>query len=446
MKKNYIILCLIIYSSFLCAQELRLDRYERIYMVSSIWKEMSYNFAFPDKLFGRLNTDSLYRTYLPLVEQEVDTYRVYKLLSAYMANFNEAHTRMQASSKIVDMPPVLLTNIGEHVVVENVSKELARSIPIGSEIIKVDGLAVHDYIADSVSVFISASTKHWKWRKSVMELLCGKANTTVSVTISLPSGERKDVILARNYNQQRKHIELVKKDEPISIEYPKDGVALIKLNSFLDFYQDTICNTFLSHLEKLRQCKGLILDVRENRGGSDACWYLIAKYLLPGKEFNTPFRSYSRKYIPAYIQLGMYIPELNDFTKGTAMEEIKYGYIQNDILEDQKLLQPLIVLSGKHTGSAAEDFVATMKLLRKALIIGSASAGCVGSPSFYPLTEDMGYTICSQKFLLPDGTQPIDTGILPDIFVDEDIEIYQKGEDEILIRALDVMNSYVNKL
>ena len=103
MKRTTLIAlaCCLLASSHLRSESL--DKYERIFALSSIWKEMNYSFAFPDKLFGRLNMDSLYRAYLPLVEQETDTYRVYKLLSAYMANFNEGHTRMQASSKIVDV-------------------------------------------------------------------------------------------------------------------------------------------------------------------------------------------------------------------------------------------------------------------------------------------------------------------------------------------------------
>ena len=444
MKRTTLIAlaCCLLASSHLRSESL--DKYERIFALSSIWKEMNYSFAFPDKLFGRLNMDSLYRAYLPLVEQETDTYRVYKLLSAYMANFNEGHTRMQASSKIVDTPPVILTNIDDRIVVENVSKDLVREIPIGSEITKVDGIPVRDYIADSVSVYISASTSHWKWNKSVIELLSGKSNTQVSVTVTSPDGKEKEVLLQRNYNQLKKSIELVKKEVPISIQYLKGGIAYLKLDSFLDFYGDTINETFLSNVEKLRQCKGLIIDVRKNRGGSDSCWNLIAKYLLIDKSFSVPVKTYSRKYIPAYIQLGMYIPALNDFTKGTAMEEIQYGYFENEIPDSQKLLQPLVILSGKHTGSAAEDFVATMRFLRKTPVVGMASSGCMNVPSFYPINNEFGFTICTQKYILPDGTQPIDTGIVPDIFVEEEFEKYRAGEDAALERALDELSKLLS--
>ena len=39
---------------------------ERIYILSSIWKEISNNFAFPEK-FKETNPDSLYRFYLTKV-------------------------------------------------------------------------------------------------------------------------------------------------------------------------------------------------------------------------------------------------------------------------------------------------------------------------------------------------------------------------------------------
>ena len=79
-------------------------------------------------------------------------------------------TRILVSSKIVDTPPVFTTLVEDKVVINNVAKDLEKDIPIGSEVIKVNGIDVDDYIRDSVFVYISASTERFKWNKSVLEL------------------------------------------------------------------------------------------------------------------------------------------------------------------------------------------------------------------------------------------------------------------------------------
>lgn len=73
-----------------------------------------------------------------------------------------------------------------------------------------------------------------------------------------------------------------------------------------------------------------------------------------------------------------------------------------------------------------------------------ASSGCMNVPSFYPINNEFGFTICTQKYILPDGTQPIDTGIVPDIFVEEEFEKYRMGEDAALERALDELSKLLS--
>ena len=76
---------------------------ERIYSLSMIWKELEYNFAFPS-YFQKHRLDSLYLNYLPKIENVKDEYEYYRILSSFMANMNEAHTRIIPSKLPYDMP------------------------------------------------------------------------------------------------------------------------------------------------------------------------------------------------------------------------------------------------------------------------------------------------------------------------------------------------------
>lgn len=444
--KKFCLLFLLITSS-LFAQEVKMNKYDRIWALSTVWKELSYNFAFPEKIIGNLNTDSLYEAYLQKVEPEMDNYAFYKVLSSYIAHYNEAHTRAYISNQWIDIPPLFATSVEGKIIVDNVSKDLEKDIPIGSEIIKINNILTDKYITDSVAIYISASTPQWKWNKSVLELFNGRPGSKLSIITKDKKGKEKEIILTRNYNQMKSNIQMVKavEEPPITIDILKNNIAYIKLTSFMYPYRDSINHVFTHALPQLRKAKGLIIDIQRNRGGSDASWELIAMHLIKDKEFRLPNKYYSRKHIPTYAQWGKYYPQMNDYTKGIAMEEIIHSNYPNNVADSLKLNQPLVILSGKLTGSAAEDFLLLMKHVRKALVIGTPSVGCVGEPAFFPLTKDLGFQMCVKKFVLNDGSQPIDTGILPDIEVKETYQDYLKGKNSALDRALDELAYLIDK-
>ena len=87
---NKLLLFFLLMPFALSAQKPFLDKYERNYSLSEIWKELDYNFAFPDKS-KEANLDSLYQAYLPKVENAEDAYTYYRVLSSFMAAMNEAH-------------------------------------------------------------------------------------------------------------------------------------------------------------------------------------------------------------------------------------------------------------------------------------------------------------------------------------------------------------------
>lgn len=78
-----------------------------------------------------------------------------------------------------------------------------------------------------------------------------------------------------------------------------------------------------------------------------------------------------------------------------------------------------------------------MKEQKRGIIIGEPSVGCVGEPMFIPLTNNYELMFCSKKYINVDGSQPNDTGILPDIEVRNSYESYYiQGIDNILDRGI----------
>lgn len=432
----------IMLTNTLTAQDKMPNHEQRIYTLSEIWKELHYNFAFPEKL-KQANIDSLYLAYLPKVEQVKDNYEYFRTLSSFIASFNEAHTRIYVGKRLDDMPPIKAMNYGERVVVSDIAQNMAGKVPTGSEILKIDGISVVEYIRDSVSPYISAATPHWKFDKSVLELFNGRPQSVVRITVKTPKGETREVEMIRNYVANGSKEVMADKTpfSPVKIKIIDKNIGYIQLNSFMGGYTDTINQVFNSYLPQLRSCKGLIIDVRGNRGGSDAAWENMAYYLMPQTEFNVPAKYYSRENVAAYKNWGQYRPQpqLKAYYEGTSMQEITHSSYQNKVADSLKLHQPAILVSGHHVGSAAEDFVLLMKDMNRATVVGEPTVGCIGEPMFLPLSGSGGFELmmCVKNYVRLDGSQPNDTGILPDIEVKRDYNAYLKGKDNILDRAVE---------
>jgi len=444
-KVTLFLLALYPMSGFLSAQDTMINREERIYSLSVLWKEIQYSFAFPER-FQKVNLDSLYIAYLTRVEQAKSNFEYFRLMSSFLAHFDDAHTRiyMPPSSRPDDMPPIQTGNFGEKIFVSDIAKSMVEKVPLGSEIIKIDRIPVLEYLTDSVYPYISAATAHWKFDKSVTEILYGKPQSVVTVTIKTPKGEIRDVEMIRNYisNEGKEEMADTVKALPINIKIIDGNIGYIQVLSFLNEYVDTIQNTFLKWVPQLKECKGLIIDIRGNRGGSDRAWYIVTACFTQHIYGN--WKQFSRKHVPTFRSWGESLPEYEEYYWGTAMEEIeRIGSPTANIPESLQLHQPLIILSGQYVGSAAEFFLLSMKDRNRATIVGEPSVGCLSTPTFYSLPGGYQAMIATMKCVNVDGSQPNDTGILPDIEVKRDYNAYLQGRDNMLERALQELNKII---
>ena len=448
MKKTVLIFTLTLASSFLVSQENYLpNREERVYALSLIWKEMLYNFAFPERLH-EVNIDSLYKAYIPKVEQAKDFYEYYFILSAFMAHFNDAHTRIIAPERPDDTPPLKLINFGEKIFVSNVAKSLVDKIPLGSEIVKINNIPVAKYCNDSILPYVAASTSHWRFDKAVSDmLLYGRPYSTIKITIKTLEGQENEIELVRNYNSEAAKEPMADSNyvPPINIKMIDDDIGYIQLTSFLRPYLDTINAVFNDWLPQLRKCKGLIIDIRGNRGGTTQAWENIAYHLMSDTLFQTQGTYLSRHHIATLKGWGEYNPQFRDFYNGTSMEKIYHSPYRNELPDSLKLHQPLIVISGYFVASASEFFLTLMKETNRATIIGEPSVGTMSEPIFFPLPGGLEAMICAKKYISPDGTSSDETGILPDIEVKRDYKDYLAGKDNVLERALEELRRQIRK-
>jgi C-terminal processing protease CtpA/Prc len=175
----------------------------------------------------------------------------------------------------------------------------------------------------------------------------------------------------------------------------------------------------------LRNADAIIIDVRENGGGSGD---YLSSFFLP----------YPTQLTSCYYREGDYTEEF-----WTSKE-----------LEGKPLVDiPLIVLIGKNTFSASEAFAYDLQARKRAVLIGEPTKGGAHSIDLYKIDDQFEINISTGRAINPvTGTNWEGTGVIPDMAVaperalDKAIELaeeagkgFAKARDEKLKRAVDDM-------
>ncbi len=147
--------------------------------LSTIWSEVKYNSAYPEKLV-EANWDSLYMAFLPRVQEATGTEQYYRVLEEFAARLHDGHTSVDVPNELFSTMyarPELDTRMldGVVTVVAVLSDSLTNlGIQPGLEVVSVGGLPVREYAERFVAPYVSASTPQSLEASTYgLYLLCG---------------------------------------------------------------------------------------------------------------------------------------------------------------------------------------------------------------------------------------------------------------------------------
>ena len=428
MKRNKFIIIIILLCSFsvYSQTENTLSTEEKIYELSLIWKEASYNFAFFDQV-PNLNWDSCYQAFIPQVIATTNDWDYYHVLQRFMTLLHDGHTRL--------FPPAALRNkyygtatkhiktrlIENKVIITEVLDSTldAAGIKKGMEIVKVDGLNVFEYTGKYVSPYMFASTKQNLTLETYGHfLLSGSVSKPVRIQVRDFNGHiRKAAIHRQPWLME---VEIFKA-EPMSYKVLSNNIGYLKINNFVD-YRD-FKPYFDSLYPAILKSDGLIIDVRDNFGGATQMTLYVLKHLtydsIGTVNWKTP------RNIAAYKAWGV----KNDWFEST-------GQKVEPFKDRPVYTKPVNVLADESSFSGAEDFCFGFTTIHRGKLIGRSTAGSTGSPLMFNLPDGALVLICTKKDTYPDGTEFVGYGIHPDIEVNKTIEDIRNGNDEALNVAL----------
>lgn len=230
------------------------------------------------------------------------------------------------------------------------------------------------------------------------------------------------------------------------IKYTDDNIAVITLPTFMD---DEMPSNFYKHLERLKICKGFVIDVRDNGGGHSKNADRFSQAFIKEK-FETGKVKHAI-YIGAYKAFG-WRADFSNWDLTDSWQKKVYDVCNNSLFEEEittaffsdcplTLTQPVVILENAATGSSSENLLINFDNIGRAILVGMPSYGTTGNPLFVRLPGGGYARICTRKYTYPNDKEFINIGIEPHVYADLTLDDLKNGRDSVLDKGLSVLRS-----
>ncbi|NIM58418.1 MAG: hypothetical protein GTO16_05675 [Candidatus Aminicenantes bacterium] len=396
---------------------------EKIAGLAKLWAEIKNNFINFD-LVPDVNWDMLFFDYLPKVRKTKSTLEYYKVLQMFCAQLKDGHTQVRMPKELQSITegrvPIKTRLIENKVLITKLYDEKLRErgIKPGLEILSVNGIPVETYVEENIVPYQNDNTSQGFIRSTYeYTFLRGSVNESVELELE----ETKGHIFRRSIDRVAK---MPGRYVMIDFKTLDENIGYLIINSFA---WDEVLAKFYELFPLIQKTEALIIDLRENGGGSGQIgWPILGCFT--DKPF-TYQKWISRKYRPIWRAWGRG-PEFFEEPAGIWPADKKRYY-----------KRPVVLLTRDRTASMAENFCLGFRVMNRGKIIGGRTCGSSGTPLFFSLPGGGRGQVVTNRGMFPDGKEYIGKGITPDIEVYPTVEAIRSGKDRILETALDYLRS-----
>lgn len=286
------------------------------------------------------------------------------------------------------------------------SAPAALGVTPGDAVLEIDGRPLQDQLA-ACEELISGATPGWiRWKALHQFLGQGPAGTAVTLKLERPTGESYSATLARTQQQP------MKEPLPDKIAELSPGIFYVDL--------DRVTNDdFESAVPDLAKASALIFDLRgyPSKISPETFFPHLAEQPLASAQWHVPVITY-----PDHQQV--------EFERGGEWD-----------LRPRAPFFPgkKVFLTGGGAISYAESCMGIVEHYKLAAIVGSPSAGTNGNIDVMMLPARYSVIWTGMKVLKQDGTQHHGIGIRPTVPVARTRDGVQRGVDEVLEKALEIV-------
>jgi C-terminal processing protease CtpA/Prc len=239
----------------------------------------------------------------------------------------------------------------------------------------------------------------------VVQRIRGLAGSTVSLEVQTPGRAKRSITVTRGQLTSTGELQV---DQ------------IIKTSGFYGYLlfppvaYDTLIDDVLGSIQVLttnRHLDGLILDLRV--AGSTGSW--------PLEEMLTVFQN----------------GDIGEFY--TRTESQAFSVDGRDIFGSQSV--PLVILVGQNTAGFPEILAASLQAGERAVIIGAPTSGSIETTSAFYLPDGSQAFVESTSFRLPNGEEPGQNGIKPDVPIEADWDEVVPNADPVLEAAVEALGA-----
>ncbi len=405
-----------------------LGTHDRALGLVKFWSEAKYNFAFFDQV-PDLDWDKVLEEYLPRVMDAKSDDEYAELVMKCCALLKDGHTSVYISHYHSALsPPIEVQPLQGKAIVVAVGKrddiDKARLGP-GDEITHVDDRPVQEVLEQDIYPYTMAGSPQGRDNQAYPRLLEGPMESQVTLRIRRLDGTEDDVKIARDPRCETDWRPASR--PPFEYKELRGKIAYVYLGSFAD--RKTVIQ-FDEVFDDIRKAQGLIIDVRDNGGGSSDIGYDVIGRLTDRTLETSRWKT--RKYMPAFRAWG----EEEEWYEGTHDPVQPRG--------DDPFLGPVVVLTNVGTVSAAEDFLVPLHASGRATLVGGRTAGTTGQPLIIKFPGGAA-AICTKWDSYPDGREFVGVGVIPDVEIYPTPQDIASGRDAVLEKGIEVLKELIGK-
>lgn len=424
--------------------------------LSVIWKQTALVFPYFDR--DLIDWDRAYREYLPRIMEAKTPKEGHLLLAEFMNLLGDGHTDYQFPKDLLDeigYLPFSVRYIQDRYCIDTAVPEYQAFL--GAEVFSVNQIPFQDWICKLKRYNYHIGHFMPKFRIKLLlpfflERECNSVETTKGTFCFdlLPSRPN-------NFSVQDLHCPLEFRsvqNGKLDLRLYEDRNLYVKLD---DFMYSQAADEIRKVISETPEISSILFDLRENVGGMTMNGAKIAELLISGEFQSCQKRTrsmtgvglasasqisqWSKEEVEKYTADGLSskeeILEARDYMANKHYDR----YISTHGTLDQKALfaGPCVILTSRHTVSAAEDFIAMFRANNRATIVGTETCGTTGTPLMQDLSCGGWMRICSVGYRLLDGTEFVGSGIRPDIYCEISAEDYAAGHDSVLQTGLSVI-------
>ena len=370
------------------------------------WNMMEY--FNPNNHLTEKDWEDVLKEYIPCFVNE-NTEKAYVLnMLQLIGEVYDTHANIWSGNEVLDnfygnkKLPVKVQFIEEKPVVVKVSEAHSLKIKKGDIITSIDGMEIEQIINENLQYY-PASNYPTKLRNIAYKLLHTNKDS-LEIKFENEKGSFSEIIASvDNWDDT---------SEPVpSHKFIKENIGYIYPASLKKGEIHDI-------MEKFEDTEGIVMDLRCYP--SDFIVFSMSRYLMSKP---TDFAKFTNTSVedPGYFK----------FRKGDEIGRYLSGSYNGK----------LTILINEETQSQAEYTTMALRATPGAVVIGSTTAGADGNISRIALPGGINTLISGIGVYYPDGTETQRVGIIPDIEIHPSIQGFRNGEDELLHKAIEIIEN-----